>query len=217
MDEEIKVLKSLWPEDFKLTRGNLRGIDRENNQYNTPVAWIIAGHSVANIGRAVIDKLNEASEPHERIMGRNIGLMKKLQTDRAMDEGMAELLAECQQTFISLTYMDIYEYHNPSRIIELQKGGQQTLRSFLLNQPVSDTDEKHYLTHVDTIPPSQGKGLRLTCHSTTPETLQKKLKTIDNLFKDQLTPTSYQIITRTEENVRGSYTPHMTLAKSNNK
>ena len=49
-------------------------------------------------------------------------------------------------------------------------------------------DEQHYLTHVDTIPPSQGKGLRLTCHSTMSETLQDKLKTIDNVFKDQITP-----------------------------
>ena len=53
--------------------------------------------------------------------------MKQLQTDRSTDKGMAELVKEFQQTFMSITYMDIYEYHNPSQLIELKNGGQQTL------------------------------------------------------------------------------------------
>ena len=49
---EVSVLRSLYSEDLKIVRSNLRGIDQEGNQFNAPVGWIIAGHTVANRKRS---------------------------------------------------------------------------------------------------------------------------------------------------------------------
>ena len=56
-------------------------------------------------------------------MGQNSVLMKRLQSDRLADEGMAELVAECSQAFMSFTYTDVHEYFNPNQLIELKAGG----------------------------------------------------------------------------------------------
>ena len=83
----------------------------------------------------------------------------------------------------------------------------------MLNLQLSDTDEQKLIMHVDTIPPRDGQGLRLTCHTTMITVLTERLAVLPQLMQTKLTETSFKLVTRTVQKGRGNYFPFMYPAR----
>lgn len=122
---------------------------------------------------------------------------------------MAELVEAIQKNFISLSSVDVRTIFNPAQRIDYKDGGNDTLRGFFLNLTVSDTDDQRIIMHVDSLPPQEGNGIRITFDSTMVTVVNERLKTIMQELVQQLTEASFQQITATTQKGRGSYAPHM--------
>ena len=122
---------------------------------------------------------------------------------------MANLVSTGSKSFIDYYHIDVSWVHSPTQIIKLKDGKETTLRAYLLDQTVSETDTEEYLMHVDKIGGRYG-GLKFTCLSTMKDILRENINALDQHLCNQLEETSsYEIITRTAMKGRGSYSHHM--------
>lgn len=110
---------------------------------------------------------------------------------------------------MSLSNVDVQNLFNPAQIMDFKAGGNDTLRGFLLNLTVSETDEQQIIMHVDSIPPREGNGIRLTFDSTMVSVVNEGIKTLTQELETKVDKTSFQLITRTTQKGRGNYAPHM--------